>query len=289
MAHMGHESRQALTLPFVQVEGHRDAVSGEHRQWFISRACAAPDRPAERLLIVLDGNVSAPCAAQMALLRLDRAAVEPVTSCWVVGVGYPGVDFYDLARRSADYLPDWPEGTSATKGEGGRAAAFARYLDEQLLPELEVRNGRPFSEVVLYGHSYGGLFTLYKLLFCPGRTDAFFAISPSLWWANGWVLGHLPLASQTAIGKTVFLGIGREERAWDTDSPERRALHAERDLQARFSQLSVCLGGLIGPVARLRTEIFPNEDHGSVVYPSLTRAVRWAMRKQPHDSLRGAL
>jgi predicted alpha/beta superfamily hydrolase len=35
-------------------------------------------------------------------------------------------------------------------------------------------------------------------------------------------------------------------------------------------------------VARLRTEIFPNEDHGSVLYPSLTRAVRWAMRNQPH-------
>ena len=287
MAHTGHERWQALTLPFVRVEDHRDAVSGEHRQWFITRASADPGRPAERLLIVLDGNVSAPCAAQMALLRLDRAAVEPVTPCWVVGVGYPGVDFYDLGRRSADFLPDWPEGTSATQGEGGRAAAFARYLDEQLLPELEVRNGQPFGEVAVYGHSYGGLFTLYKLLFSPGRTDAFFAISPSLWWANGWVLDQLPLARHSAAGKSVFLGIGREEKAKGTDSPERIALHAERDLQARFSRLAVSLEGLTGADTRLQTEIFPNEDHGSVVYPSLTRAVRWAMRKHPQDSLRG--
>jgi predicted alpha/beta superfamily hydrolase len=147
--------------------------------------------------------------------------VEPVTPCWVVGVGYPGMEFYNLARRSADYLPAWPKGAGLSKGDGGRALAFARYLDEQLVPELEARNGRRFAEVVLHGHSYGGLFTLYKLLFCPGRTDAFFAISPSLWWAQGWVMSHLHLASQTATGKTVFLGIGREERGHATDSPER--------------------------------------------------------------------
>ncbi len=279
---------QALGLPHVWVENHRDAVSGEWRQLFLTRACVPQEAPAERLLVLLDGNVTAPPAAQMALLRLARAAAEPVSSCWVVGVGYPGVDFYDLARRAQDFLPERPAGCAPALGETGQALAFARFLDEQLLPELETRNGQRFAEVALYGHSYGGLFALCKLLFCPGRFDAFFAISPSLWWADGWVLEQLHHARSNAVGKTLFLGIGRDERVKGSDSPKRMALHAQRDLQARFSRLAVSLEGLMGPSTRLQTEIFPNEDHGSVVYPSLTRAVRWALRKQPHDPFRGA-
>lgn len=279
----------ALRLPWVRVEDHRDAVSGELRKLFHCHAGLPGDAPAERLLVLLDGNVALPPAAQMALLRLERAAVEPVSSCRIVGVGYPDVDFYDLARRSKDYLPELPPGGHPSLCESGKAKAFSRFLDEQLVPEMEARNGRRFNEVALYGHSYGGLFALYKLLFGPGRFDAFFAISPSLWWADGWVLQHLSAARQSAAGKTVFLGIGREERAHSTDSPERVALHAQRDLQARFAQLAVSLGGLISPAAQLRTEIFANEDHGSVVYPSLARAVRWAMRKQPRDLPRGDL
>jgi hypothetical protein len=56
------------------------------------------------------------------------------------------------------------------------------------------------------------------------------------------------------------------------------ALHAERDLQGRFARLVTELQRRAGADVRIQAETFACEDHGSVLYPALARAVRWLLR-----------
>lgn len=267
-----------LSLPFVQVHELKDPATGESRQLFISRVKPTAGA-AGRLLVLLDGNLSAVPAALMQHTRMERGLGDP-PPCTVVGVGYPDVQFYDRARRARDYLPPMPMGLAPSAWQGGRADTFAHFLDASLLPWLEARQGAAFSEVGLFGHSYGGLFALYKLLLQLGRFDAFFSISPSLWWADGWLLDQLPGAVGRCAGRTLFLGIGADERAMPGDDAQRQALHQERDLQARFARL---VAELQAQHLSFTAETFAGEDHGSVLYPAISRAVRWLMRPAPGD------
>jgi uncharacterized protein len=267
-----------LNLPFVQVHELKDPATGERRELFLSEAKPSSGAAA-RLLVLLDGNLSAVPAALMQNTRMERGLGNP-PPCTVVGVGYPGVPFYDRERRTRDYLPPLPLGLNPEAWQGGRADMFAHFLDASLLPWLEARQGAVFSEIGLFGHSYGGLFALYKLLQQPGRFDSFFSISPSLWWADGWLLDQLPGAAGRCAGRTLFLGIGTEERAMLSDDAQRLALHQERDLQARFARL---VAELQVQQMCFTAETFAGEDHGSVLYPSISRAVRWLMRPAPDD------
>jgi predicted alpha/beta superfamily hydrolase len=274
------QSVLTLSLPFVQQ--HEWPISATGERVLLSISCAGPHGNAagHRLLILLDGNVSAVPAALMQHTRMERGVGE-MPMCTVVGVGYPDVTFYNRERRAHDYLPPLPSGLAPSAWQSGRADAFSQLLDTCLLPWLEVRQGTQFSEIGLFGHSYGGLFALYKLLHQPGRFDAFFSISPSLWWADGWLLDQLSGAAGRCADRTVFLGIGTEERVQPGDDAQRVALHQERDLQGRFTRL----------VTELKTqqvdftaEHFAGEDHGSVLYPAISRAVRWLMRPVHSDS-----
>ncbi|WP_180126135.1 alpha/beta hydrolase-fold protein [Rhodoferax sp. BLA1] len=267
-----------LNLPFVQVHEFLDPATGERRELFLSEAKSTAGAAA-RLLVLLDGNLSAVPAALMQHARMERGLGNP-PPCTVVGVGYPDVQFYDRARRTRDYLPPMPMGLDTSAWQGGRADTFAHFLDASLLPWLEARQGAAFSEVGLFGHSYGGLFALHKLLHQPGRFDAFFSISPSLWWADGWLLDQLPGAVGRCTGRTLFLGIGADERAMPGDDAQRQALHQERNLQARFARL---VAELQAQHLCFTAETFAGEDHGSVLYPAISRAVRWLMRPAPGD------
>jgi len=267
-----------LNLPFVQVHELLDPVTGERRELSISEVKPSAGAAA-RLLVLLDGNLSAVPAALMQHTRMERGLGNP-PPCTVVGLGYPDVQFYDHERRARDYLPPLPMGLDTSAWQGGRADTFAHFLDASLLPWLEARQGAAFSELALFGHSYGGLFTLYKLLQQPGRFDAFFSISPSLWWADGWLLGQLPGAAERCAGRTLFLGIGADERIMPGDDAQRQTLHQERDLQARFARL---VTELQAQHLSFTAETFAGEDHGSVLYPAISRAVRWLMRPAPGD------
>lgn len=262
----------------MQLHDWQDSTTGERWQLSVSRTGTPGGNDGHRLLVLLDGNLSAIPAAVMQHTRAERGVGDP-PPCTVVGVGYPDARFYDLKRRARDYLPPLPpRHDDATPA--GQADAFSSFLDHRLLPWLEAQQGAPFTEIGLFGHSYGGLFTLYKLLRQPGRFDAFFSISPSLWWAEGWLLDQLSWASECCESRTLYLGIGADERAMPGDDAERVSLHRERDLQGRFARL---VSKLQAQQVAFTAESFAGEDHGSALYPAISRAMRWLMRPARDD------
>lgn len=265
---------QALILPFIKQYDWQDHTSGKRWLLSISRVGAQVQTSGHRLLVLLDGNLNAVPAALMQHTRMERG-VGDLSACTVVGLGYPDTRFYDMERRKNDYLPPLPQESNSSNWQGGHADTFARLLDERLLPWLEEKQDAAFSEVGLLGHSYGGLFTLYKLLHQPGRFHAFFSISPSLWWADGWLLDQLSGLSEHCVARTLYLGIGADERAMPGDDAQRMAMHQERDLQGRFARL---LRELNKQRISFTAETLAGEDHGSVVFPAISRAMRWLMR-----------
>ena len=95
------------------------------------------------------------------------------------------------------FTPDPPEdgeGEDGDEGDGenpmptaGGAGAFLDFFERELFPFVEERyRTQPYRIVI--GHSFGGLFAVHALVHRPAAFDAYVAISPSLWWANGVVV-----------------------------------------------------------------------------------------------------
>ena len=75
------------------------------------------------------------------------------------------------------------------------------------------RKANPASNLLLIGHSFGGLFAIHALIERPDSFDAYIAISPSLWWADGVVVDRAELlfASGGELGrKTLFMSLANE-------------------------------------------------------------------------------
>src|SRR3546814_8321170 len=70
----------------------------------------------------------------------------------------------------------------------------------------------------LFGHSYGGLFTLYTLFTKPQAFQGYVAASPSIWWYQGYVERTLAaferqLADQPVTARLLVTAGGAEQPA----------------------------------------------------------------------------
>ena len=97
-----------------------------------------------------------------------------------------------------------------TMGQRGRdfrpshgAAAFARFLESELFPEIE-QTVSANSRRVLSGHSFGGLFALYAMTTRPHLFDAYFAYDPSVL-ADDMLLNRLKALRQSLLDKPITL------------------------------------------------------------------------------------
>lgn len=89
----------------------------------------------------------------------------------MIVVGIPNVD------RNRDFLPtrvnDIPPAAGADK--------FLAFIREELAPFVD-KNYRTAPYRILCGHSFGGLFGIYSLVNSPGLFQAYFIVSPSVYW-----------------------------------------------------------------------------------------------------------
>jgi predicted alpha/beta superfamily hydrolase len=126
----------------------------------------------------------------------------------VVGVGYPPPYpyIYDLLRRGPDLTPPSQDGHYKpllnSKGEPlshltwGEADQFLDFIQHDVMAFVE---GNLFSHLslaeaspkrALYGHSYGGLFSLNSLYTKPDLFDTIIAVSPTVWWNDSSIVEY---------------------------------------------------------------------------------------------------
>src|SRR5690606_38091465 len=129
-------------------------------------------------LLLLDGQYLDDTLAS-ALQDLGPAQIQ------IASLGYLVSDRKAIAPwRAYDYTPAAPgpdqcDPRSAAWPCGG-ATELLHFLAEQVLPLL--KQDIPAGPMSLFGHSYGGLFSLYCRLEAPSLFDRIYAASPSLWW-----------------------------------------------------------------------------------------------------------
>lgn len=246
---------------------------------------AAPVTPGQILPVVyvLDGNGMFAMAAQTA--RMLQSAPQPLPPMLVVGVGYDfrragGPNWEYVGLRHRDYSPTSdprvigllraspPPYDFPADFELGGAAAFRRFLTEELRPFIAARYPVDPGDQTLLGFSLGGLFALDTLFTAPGSFRRYIAGSPALAWHD-----RVAFEREAALAATVddlaadlFLSVGELEAT--SDNPlVSTIVSTVRDLEA-------VLRGRGYPSLRMACHLFPGETHASVIGATISRGLR---------------
>jgi predicted alpha/beta superfamily hydrolase len=158
-------------------------------------------------------------------------------------------------QRDRDFLPVHV----ADNDISGGADNFIAFMKNELIPYIDKTyptNGTNS----LYGHSYGGLFSLYTFLTEPDLFETFYATDPSFWWNNDFAIKlaserlgnmkperHLWIAGIESTYKN--MGIGRMDSVLKLKAPEN-------------------LYWKIG--------LFPNESHNSVRFKAIYDGIKFS-------------
>ena len=121
----------------------------------------------------LDGAGNIPLAsAVIERLQNDNRAPEVI----IVAI--------ENTNRLRDFYPTVNKEPQGPVGEGGGAAKFLAFFEQELIP-LVNKNYRTHDYKVIAGASAGGVFALYALQAKPELFQAHIAYSPAVWWNYG--------------------------------------------------------------------------------------------------------
>lgn len=214
----------------------------------------------------------------------------------VVGIGYPPVTKYLYSwRRGPDLTPPTPDGqyeypigrdgkprTDLSFGEADQFLDFIRtevmpHVERDLFGHIELRRK------ALFGHSYGGIFSLNALYTYPSLFDFYIAASPTIWWSNYALVKNQeadflrlpPLASPRSLMLTWGDNVQdliREKDESEEAFGKRKSMAEEKEMRssarALLGRLAECPN-----VSKTWSYEFPGEDHGSAAVVALQRGL----------------
>ncbi len=147
----------------------------------------------------------------------------------------------------------------ATTGGGPK---FLQFLEKELMPVIE-KNYRTIAHRTFVGHSLGGLTVLHSFLTQPGLFQNYIAIDSSLWWdqevMNKWADEYVAENKETKA--RIFMSLADHKAAGKFNSIA--AMTAPNKYFAETLQNSP------SPDLKVKIQIFPGQDHGSVPLLSL--------------------
>ena len=250
------------------------------RSWRITLGVprAAPPANGYAGFWMLDGNA--------ALMEFDPALLSELAMRppqLLVFVGYDNEQRVDIPARTRDYTP-----TATLSGElgqevpaGGGADAFLETLERMIWPEVARRVPLDPQQQTLWGHSFGGLFTLYTLYTRGGLFQTYAAASPSLWWDDGYMLGGPEqrfVANNAGHRAHVLLMLGGDERYPQQngrDLNDARVIAHMKRVAAVPSDSALRLSERLRQVPGLAVDYreFPGMSHGPMLRASLLYAL----------------
>lgn len=201
-------------------------------------------KPTEKydVVYVLDGEMLVRFFPPVRAFDEENDLIPPV-----IIVGINNVYWYDkgLNSRDRDLLPAKVSGSPLSGG----ADAFATFLSTELIPYIN-RTYASTGSATLFGHSYGGMFTMYAFLTHPEMFDHYIASDPALWWNDGYVnrIASTKLKTFPHNRKTLFIG-GRAGGMYEAFGIRQMVsdLQAEAPESLRWKQMA-----------------YDDEDHGTV-------------------------
>ncbi|CAK7237942.1 hypothetical protein SBRCBS47491_010215 [Sporothrix bragantina] len=223
----------------------------------------------------------------------------------VVGIGYSGYDtVYVPLRRSFDLTPPASKGLpqrpiigvdgKEEKDEAGNtkyyrmggAASFHETIKTIVVPMVarDMLPGLPWDSFkkVLFGHSFGGLFTLFSLFTDPGVFDIYVAGSPSIWFNDCALEEHEKHFLEITTDKKPLLyinsGSAEEDdifrKPQDTDEKfkEREEFLKSHKMNTYAREMAKRMEAS-GKLREVWLQEFSLEDHGGAAVVGLQRSI----------------
>jgi len=121
----------------------------------------------------------------------------------VILVAIPNTYIAGRNMRDRDFLPVQIKDNQLAGG----ADKFIAFLKNELIPYIDKKYPTNGSNS-LYGHSYGGLFSMYVLLSHPEIFNTYYSLDPSFWWNNNYLcnLAAEKFDKTPELDKTLWIG-----------------------------------------------------------------------------------
>ena len=233
-----------------------------------------PQRPAPTsgypIIYLLDGHLTFSLAENINQLLTKLRLIAPIV---IVGIDYAEESHWPTLRAT-DYTPPHnakPVEKIWLKGEkvGGHAEQFLQFIISELKPVIEQKYAIDKTKQALFGHSYGGLFTLYVFLTKPNTFNYYFAASPSIWWDDHIILQKLEAFIKHPTNTkpiSLVISVGELEQKISNDLPKARKeklLQRKQVTNAQFfiSQLSELNNSSI----QSQFILFTEQNHATVI------------------------
>lgn len=293
-----HPPLSSAVMAQTQQIDFTSRVNGRTYRLQIALPLAAAPPAGYPLFIVLDGDMHFGAIVSAARLRGYFGEIFPAV---VVGIGYPEAeqDFLTvLKRRNTDLTPT-NGGTAMQESVRrqlggleidpfGGADSFLSAIETEIVPLVAKEISLNAAHKVLFGHSLGGLFTLYAAFTRPSLFATYLSLSPSIWWDDRAVLSHeAGFVEAIAAGRAtprLFLGIGEHEQ-----SPEKiPQLPAEEVRKAAMVDnmlaLAARLSNIRMPGFELRQKVYSGQTHTAVTTTALSDLLEFALANPAHDA-----
>ncbi|MGS0498389.1 esterase [Pseudoalteromonas sp. S1727] len=186
----------------VHTHTFKSAVLNEQRTVVVQLPKSYQSEPNKVYPVIyrLDGAGNIPLAsAVIERLQNDNRAPEVI----IVAI--------ENTNRLRDMYPTVNKEPQGPVGEGGGAAKFLAFFEQELIP-LVNKNYRTHNYKVIAGASAGGVFALYALQAKPELFQAHIAYSPAVWWNYGAMVKSTKsfIAKSKELNNYVYINIGEE-------------------------------------------------------------------------------
>lgn len=259
---------------------------------FVYRPTSRPPADGFPVIYGLDGNAHFTSLITSMKAHSVRPELTGLGPAVVVGIGYPIEDDHDLDRRTFDYSPDADPSWLGERPDGlpwpevGGAEAFLSFLEDRIKPEIAASESIDPERQSLFGHSFGGLCTLYAALTRPQAFRHFLVSSPSIWYAEKRILsfidGFANRLSTVQERRDLFLSIGALEQTVPPFLDERWPAYAQwirrNNMVGNIRALHQTLAQMSLPLLDLKFHEFEGEHHGSVPPVSINMAMKIALK-----------
>lgn len=277
-------------MPFATQFDLSSNNTGQTYRIYVSRPFGTPPKQGWPVVYVLDADVTFATVAAQNVLR----ATSGQPAALVIGIGYPNsLETIRLRKRdltpslsgphNGDLVPDKP-------GDSGGAAAFHRFMMDELRPVVATLAKVDPEDQSLIGYSLGGLFVLGVMFDHPDAYRSYVAGSPSIWWNDRELLAKVPgfvarVRAGTAAPRLLMTSGGYEQDPAAPDvptaEPARSAALKEQAMGAMVTNARALAARLSavksGTGYRVRYVLFPQETHLSGIPAAASRGFAFVL------------
>jgi predicted alpha/beta superfamily hydrolase len=167
-------------------------------------------------------------------------------------------------NRIKDFTPTHSKNNIFNKpiehfSSSGGSQSFIDFFEKELIPKIN-KEYKVTGTNLIFGHSLGGLFCLTTLSTKPNLFSAYFAIDPSSWWDHRYISqkidwGNLKLPAKKHLYLSLSNDGGNQEESFN--------LLVKKLNSSKLDSISI------------EHANFPDENHGTIVHPSIIDGLKW--------------